>query len=174
MSSNHCLMLQNDLYSTIYIFLALIAGIFCGDLAVHLVGLICLVMLSFKPILGICKLHTPLHKCLELLAWSCSSDTHSSLYPGNPLVHYISDPRYPGPVQPSNVPVQTVHTQAPYVQQYPIGQVKYWLRTIIRVWVKYMVEGWDQLRRYMVEGWDQLRRCLAHMMSRRVVSDGVN
>ena len=24
-------------------------------------------------------------------------------------------------MQPSNVPVQTVHTQAPYVQQYPIG-----------------------------------------------------
>uniref|UniRef100_A0A7N2LSN1 Uncharacterized protein n=1 Tax=Quercus lobata TaxID=97700 RepID=A0A7N2LSN1_QUELO len=44
-----------------------------------------------------------------------------SLYPGNPLIHYISDPRYPGPVQPSNVPVQTVHTQATYVQQYPIG-----------------------------------------------------
>ncbi|KAK7841748.1 protein PAL OF QUIRKY [Quercus suber] len=55
-------------------------------------------------------------------------------YPGNQVIHYISDPHYPGqavqhvpvyympgPVQPGNVPVQTVHMQAPYVPQYPIG-----------------------------------------------------
>ncbi|XP_075664178.1 uncharacterized protein LOC142633814 [Castanea sativa] len=55
-------------------------------------------------------------------------------YPGNQVIHYISDPRYPGqavqhvpvyyipgPMQPGNVPIQTVHMQAPYVPQYPIG-----------------------------------------------------
>lgn len=55
-------------------------------------------------------------------------------YPGNQVIHYISDPPYPGQavqhvpvyyipgqVQPGNVPVQTVHMQAPYVPQYPIG-----------------------------------------------------
>jgi hypothetical protein len=56
-------------------------------------------------------------------------------YPGNPMIHYISDPRYPGhtvqhvptvyyipgPVQPGNVPVQPVHMQAPYVHQYSTG-----------------------------------------------------
>ncbi|KAL0006011.1 hypothetical protein SO802_013572, partial [Lithocarpus litseifolius] len=55
-------------------------------------------------------------------------------YPGNQLIHYILDPRYPGqavqhvpvyyilgPVQLGNVPVQTVHMGAPYVPQYPIG-----------------------------------------------------
>lgn len=54
-------------------------------------------------------------------------------YPGNPTLHYVTDPRYSGhavhpmavyyvqgPAQPGNVPVQPYPTRAPYVQQqYP-------------------------------------------------------
>ncbi|PON85797.1 PB1 domain containing protein [Trema orientale] len=61
-------------------------------------------------------------------------------YPGNPLVHYVTDPRYsgqpvhqlpvyyvPSSVPPGNVPIQHVPIRAPYVQvqQYPVvaGQI---------------------------------------------------
>lgn len=53
-------------------------------------------------------------------------------YPGNPTLHYVTDPRYSGhavhpmpvyyvhqgPVQPGNVPVQQYSIRAPYVQQH--------------------------------------------------------
>lgn len=51
-------------------------------------------------------------------------------YPGNPALHYVSDPRYsghslqtvpvyyvPGQAPPGNFPVQTFHVRAPYMQQ---------------------------------------------------------
>jgi len=45
------------MYSTLYIILALITGIVCGDLALHQVGLICLVMLPCRPSMGIIFLY---------------------------------------------------------------------------------------------------------------------